>query len=265
MPRKIALIGYGAIAQAVCAALKPEDDVAIHQVLVRPDARAATQARLPLGIASISSLDAVTADTDLVLECAGHGAVRQFGSDCLTRGIDFGIVSVGALADSKTQDALTKVARNAGRKLIIVPGAIGGIDALAAASQVLDDVRYTACKPPMSWTGSPAEKTHALDRIDQPTVLFEGTARAAALSFPKNANVVATVALAGIGFEDTQVTLMADPAATGNSHHVQASGALCAFDYKNQGKALAANPKTSALTALSVLRSLKHRGSGLCI
>lgn len=265
MPRKIALIGYGAISQAVCAALTSEDDVAVHQVMVRPNAHAATQARLPMNIASICTLEALAADTDLVLECAGHGAVRQFGSECLTRGIDFGLVSVGALADAETQDALIKAAREADRKLIIVPGAIGGIDALAAASENLNDVCYTACKPPKSWAGSPAEKTHMLDRIDQPTVLFEGTAREAALFFPKNANVVATVALAGIGFEATKVTLMADPAATGNSHHIRATGALYAFDYKTEGKALAANPKTSALTALSVLRSLKHRGSGLCI
>ncbi len=265
MTRKIALIGYGAIARAVCDGLKSEDDVAVRHVVVRPESRATVEAALPQGIDAICGLEALDEDTDLVLECAGHAAVRAFGTDCLARGIDFGLVSVGALADTKTHDALFAAAHAARRKLVIVPGAIGGIDALAAAAESLSEVHYTASKPPLSWAGSPAEETHRLERISEPTVLFEGTAREAALSFPKNANVVATVALAGIGFDATTVTLMADPAATGNSHYVRATGALCELDYRTQGKALAANPKTSALTALSVLRSLRHRGEGICV
>ena len=223
------------------------------------------QKALPEGVAAIERLKDLTPNTDFVLECAGHDAVRSFGPEILTRGIDFGIVSSGVLADDSVLNALKSASFRHGARAQVIAGAIGGIDALAAAGPYLRHVTYTARKPPLSWSGSPAESTHNLKQIETPTVVFSASARDAALRFPKNANVVATVALAGSGFDNTKVSLIADPRATGNTHEITATGGGFEFTYSTSGAALPSNPKTSALTAYSAIRAIRQYGPGLTI
>ncbi len=140
-------------------------------------------------------------------------------------------------------------------------GAIGGIDAIAAMRLGgLDAVRYRSRKPPAAWRGSPAEKVADLDKLTSRTVLYRGTAGEAALLYPQNANVAAAVALAGLGFDATEVELVADPEAPGNVHEIEAEGAAGRFAIQLQGKPSRTNPKTSALAALSVARALHQSG-----
>lgn len=265
MSDPIALIGYGAIARAILAEQHRQGAPQVTQVVVRPGKADAVQADLPDGCTAIETLNALSSQTSFVLECAGHEAVRTFGVEVLSRGIDFGVISVGALAEIAVLEELKAASLRHGAKAIVLPGAIGGIDALAAAGPALEDVRYVARKPPLSWRGSPADETHDLTAIEGTTALFEGTAREAALGYPKNANVVATVALAGVGFDRTGVTLLADPGAKGNTHEITASGGGYNFQFKTSGAALPENPRTSALTARSALRAIAQRGSGVII
>lgn len=261
----VALIGYGAIAQAILASSRASDAPQITHVIVRSGTSEDIQSQLPKGCMAIETVSALPPETGFVLECAGHEAVRVFGPACLELGFDFGVISVGALADPQTHANLAAAAATGGARAVILPGAIGGIDAISAAGPALTHVRYVSRKPPASWRGSPAENEHDLTCISKPTTLFAGPARRAALEFPKNANVVATVALAGIGFEKTEVTLLADPGATGNTHEIIASGGGYDFHYITSGAALAANPRTSALTAQSALRAIRQRGTGITI
>lgn len=266
MPISIVLIGFGAIGQDVHRMLAQDAGARITQVLVRPERCQALQAELGVAIDVISSVTEIEEDVDLVLECAGHQAVRAFGPDILEAGLDLAVVSVGALADQRIQDALYAASAKTGAQTIILPGAIGGIDAIAAAGvNHLETVTYSGRKSPLSWAGTPAEDTHDLAALSAPTEIFSGSAREAAKAFPKNANVVATVALAGVGFDKTRVSLVADPAATANTHHITAQGPLLDLSFVTQGKTTAHNPKTSALTAMSVLRAIRNRARWISI
>lgn len=256
----VALIGFGAIGQELFRQSLEVPGLHIRQVLIRESRRADVQALLGDGAQAVTSAAAFGAGTDVVLEAAGHAALAAYGPELLARGIDLCVASVGALADDDLRSVLTAAALSSGARLEILPGAIGGIDALAAAGPSgLEHVAYTGLKPPRAWAGSPAAKAFDLDSIAEETIVFEGTARQAARSFPKNANVVATVALAGLGLDTTRVKLIADPRATGNSHRIEARGPLVNFDFTTRGKPLPANPRSSALTALSALRALKNR------
>jgi aspartate dehydrogenase len=263
----VALIGYGGIAQDVIAALRDAGGaVKIVGVLCRPG-RAATARAALSGIDIIESLDALLAlDPALVAEVAGQQAVAEHGADVLGRGFDLLVISIGALAEPKLLEHLKTAARKGGGRILLPAGAIGGLDAIAAMRVGgLHAVRYRSRKPPAAWRGSPAEQVTDLDKLTSRTVLYRGNAGEAALLYPQNANVAAAVALAGLGFESTEVELVADPDAPGNIHEIEAEGAAGRFAIQLQGRPSRTNPKTSALAAQSVARALLNLDATIVI
>jgi len=263
----VGLIGYGGIARDVVAALgQAGDGVKISAALCRPGRTAKARAALP-GIDIVESLDDLLARRpSVVAEVAGQQAVAQHGPETLRRGRDLLVISVGALAEPALLESLKAAARDGNSRVLLPAGAIGGIDAIAAMrAGGLDRVRYRSRKPPAAWRGSPAEKVADLDKMASRTVLYRGTAGEAALLYPQNANVAAAVALAGLGFEKTEVELVADPEAPGNVHEIEAEGSAGHFAIQLQGKPSRTNPKTSALAALSVARALLNLGAAIVI
>jgi aspartate dehydrogenase len=263
----VGLIGYGGIAQDAVAAIRAAGGgVKFAGALCRPGRADKARAALP-GIDIVESLDVLLARTpSVVAEVAGQGAVTEHGPEVLRRGTDFLVISIGALAEPKLLAALKAAAQAGGGRLLLPAGAIGGIDAIAAMRLGgLNTVRYRSRKPPVAWRGSPAEKVADLDSLKSRTVLYRGTAGEAALLYPQNANVAAAVALAGLGFDATEVELVADPEAPGNVHEIEAEGAAGRFAIQLQGKPSRTNPKTSALAALSVARALINLESSIVI
>jgi aspartate dehydrogenase len=259
---KLGVIGYGTIASLALDCLARELAAPLDAVicLARENAEARAAAmmeRAPPQLAQrrvvLSSLDAfLQAKPDLVIEAAGHGALRDCGPRVLEAGADLLVTSVGALADEDLHGKLL-AASNQGGALILSTGAIGGLDILAAAKLAgLESVTYTSRKPPRAWRDTKAETLLDLDGLTRETIFYEGDARGAAMDYPQNANVAATLALHGAGFTATRVRLMADPAVTANVHEIHIRSACADISFKIEGRPSPANPKTSLTTAYSL-------------
>ena len=256
------LIGYGGIVRKVLSELPriSEDRVHVAGVLVRKGRIDAARDVIDRATPVFDTLDdLLAAKPTIVAECAGHSAVDDYGETILRAGIDLMVVSIGSLSDVTRYDRLVAAAQQGDAHILLPAGAIGAVDALAAARiGGLNRVTYRSRKPPAAWRDTPAEELCDLDHLKEPFTFYQGGAREAATLFPKNANVAATVALAGLGFDDTEVELCADPTVEGNVHEIEVDGAAGSFRIELLGKPIPENIRTSMLTALSVARGLAN-------
>jgi aspartate dehydrogenase len=256
---KFALIGFGAIAtELVSYLIRRQALDHLTGVLVLPRsaaiARGVAAGRFPV----VDHLPALLAlKPDLVIECAGHAAVVQYGDDIVSQGHDLLVTSVGALAQQETYDTLASATRSGGR-VLIHSGAVAGIDGLRAVRDCgLAAVTYSSIKPPAAWKDTAAEASVDLDALVVPATIFNGTAREAAVQFPKNANVGAMIAFAGIGLDRTRVKLIADPKVGHPLGVIQAESDLGRFRFETLAFASSSNPKTSLLTAHSIVHAIE--------
>jgi aspartate dehydrogenase len=273
---RLGIIGSGGIAELVLTTLvrelraplarlsmlaSPRSADKAQALLDRFGAKLAASCRAHTGIASF-----LADRPETVAECASHSAVREHGAAILQSGCDLVIISIGALADDGLRARLTDAAQAGKSRLVLPPGALGGVDALAAARlSGLESVTYTGRKPPKAWRGTAAEQLLALDGLQEPKIFFEGSARQAAQDYPFNANVAATLALAGLGLDTTRVRLVADPDITANVHEFAVRSGCGDFTVHLAGRPSPANPKTSLMAGYSVARELINRASHVVI
>ncbi|MCY3586093.1 MAG: aspartate dehydrogenase [Acidimicrobiaceae bacterium] len=260
---RLAFVGWGAIARVAADLLTgaPVEIVAVatrgQSDLVDPPktARLITDPGELMGIAP-----------QVVAEAAGRESVAEWGPAALKCGADFIVSSVSALADADVLTSLRSIATGQGVQIHIQPGALAGVEALAAARSLeLETVQHRISKPPAAWLDTPAETLCNLDELDKPYEFFCANAAETATAFPKNANVAMTTALAGVGPDQTQISLVADPTATTNCHRITAHGAFGDLDVTISNNPLPANPKTSAMAALSLVRAIQNRTSAIVI
>jgi aspartate dehydrogenase len=257
-----AIIGYGAITHEIVECLDRLGDTGcIVGILDLPERLEELTREAAGRFPVVGQLDELMAlGPPMVVECAGHGAVHGCAAEVLASGTDFLMASVGTLAEAEFAHTLARAAVP-GTRLLIPAGAIAGVDGLLAARTAgLRAVTYSSLKPPKAWAGTPAEEIFDLAGTVQATTFFEGTARQAALQYPQNANVGATVALAGLGLDATQVKLIADPGVTDPLGIIEAEGDFGAFRFEIFAYAAPSNPKTSLLTAHSIVHAMRHGG-----
>lgn len=251
----IGLIGYGAIGVELYRALERLGEAErLAATLVRPGRSA------PKAVFDIAAL--VAARPGVVIEAAGHEAVRQNVPRLLAAGIDCIVSSIGVLADEAVAEELLAAQRKGGGRLLLPAGAIAGIDGLVAAALAgIDRVTYSSYKPPHAWRGTEAERLIDLDDPQAEQVFFAGSAREAAAGYPRNANVSVAVGLAGIGIDRTEVRLISSRDVTDPLGLIEAEGAFGKFRFDILALASADNPKTSALTAYSLLQCARLGGA----
>ncbi|MDF1586848.1 aspartate dehydrogenase [Marinimicrococcus flavescens] len=203
--------------------------------------------------------DFLAAAPELVLECAGHAALREHGETCLAAGADLLVTSAGALADDPLRERLTAAARAAGRRLMIASAGIGALDILAGgAVGGLDRVRVTVAKDPSAWHGTPAAQAVDLASLRSPAELYRGPVREGVLLYPQNVNIAAAAALAGAGLDRTELVILADPSLTRHVVRIEAEGAFGRFAFEEEIEPTAENPKTGRLVAMAVVKSLRQ-------
>ena len=256
-PARVGLIGFGAIGRCLCEYFPRTHELV--GVLTRTPLEEGIANELPASVANVQSIDDLLAlEPAVIVECAGQAALRQYAETVLNRGLDLIAISTGALADEAFLDRLLTTARRTNTHLRLPAGAIAGIDGLAALARGgLTSVTYTSIKPPAAWRGTLADKVEGFETKAEAIEFFSGDAYAAAREFPRNANIAATVALAGAGFAKTLVRLISDPEATVNTGRIEAQGDFGSLTVEVAGPAAATNPRTSAVTALSIAHVLE--------
>jgi aspartate dehydrogenase len=262
-PTRIGVIGYGAITDEIvrCLDMRGQLDRLIGVLDIPeklPELAERASGRFPV-FTALSDL--LARNPEIVIEAAGHGAVHAFGADILKGGRDLLIASTGALADEKLSAKLVGSMRD-GTELWVASGAVAGIDGLLAARTAgLQSVTYTSLKGPAAWQGTPAQALLGDDAKVQRVIFFSGSAREAAVHYPQNANVAATIALAGIGLDRTRVELGSDPRVPGPLGIIEADGEFGRFKFDILALASPRNPKTSALTGHSLVAAVLD---GMC-
>jgi aspartate dehydrogenase len=268
--KRVALLGYGAIGVSISAMWTPSsvlnDDYALTAICCRPDHVQAAQSQWDGAPTQVVTTVASMLDTrpDIVIEAAGQKAVFQHGQDVLKSGATLILLSVGALADQDFHRATQMAARLGGGRVLLPAGALGGFDALKALVNAgRTEVTYTSRKPPKAWLGTPAENHCDLRNLHRSVTFFHGDAAHAALNYPKNANLAAMVALAGVGFQATQFALIADPFIDDNIGQLEAWGEGGRLSVTISGASHPENPKSSKIVGASVVAALKNESSTL--
>ena len=261
---RVVLVGWGAISRTVAELLvdHPIDIVAV----AKRDWSKADPERPSGATALVDPSELAATSPDLVVEAAGRDAVGSWSRAALHAGADVIVSSVSALADPSLLAELRDTAVRNGAQIHIQPGALGGVDALAAARPLgIESVEHRIIKPPGAWIGTPAETLCDLATLTAPTTFFVASAGETADAFPKNANVAMTTALAGIGPDATRVSLVADPSATTNRHEISARGVFGDLQVAISNKPLPDNPKTSGMAAFNLARVVTNRVSAIVI
>lgn len=212
---------------------------------------------LPGTVTVSKSIDTLVRSSDLVIEAASASAAQDVLKRCTSARKDIMIMSVGGVIDK--QDLLA-AAEKRGCKIYLPSGAIVGLDGIKAASiGKIEEIILTTRKPPRGLKGAPyiVRKNIDLDSIKKEKVIFEGTADKAVKAFPKNINVSATLSLAGVGAKRTKVRIICSPGSRRNIHEIEVKGEFGRIFVKTENVPSPDNPKTSYLTALSAIATVK--------
>jgi aspartate dehydrogenase len=240
MAKKVGLIGCGAIGTVLAEAIQRGLVVCDELVVFDTDSAKSQKLKrnLQFKVKIASSVDELlAAKPKVIVEAAGQQAVRDYYDKLAASNAQVIVMSTGAL-----------LILNAENPNIHYPaGAIGGLDAIAAAANAgIDEVTLTSRKNPKALSKTNTEET----------VVYEGTAKEAARLFPREMNVAATLALT-VKPVKVKVRVVSDPAVTRNTHEIQVKWRFGEMQLRFANDPHPDNPHTSALAAWSAIKLLQ--------
>lgn len=182
---------------------------------------------------------------DLMLECATADVLKQEIGAILPC-CNLMMFSVTAFSDAEFEQQALSLCVQHGTHIYLPHGAILGLDGIFDGRSIINSVTIETTKNPASLSRTDTERT----------VLYEGPTRKACQLFPRNVNVHAAVALAGIGFERTTSRIVADPAVHTNTHIITVEGEGIRFQLDISS--FASSGVTGAYTPISARGSLRR-------
>lgn len=255
--KKIGVAGCGALGTIVCKALQEGiegyDFTGISDVEDKD-----------FGVPNMSFAELAQA-CDLVVECLPPAIVPALAQEVLSHHKDMIMISACALLLSPE---INDMAKSSTGRILVPSGALSGLDAVSALNCAkIDSAIIASTKPPRGFKGAPYVVQHDidLDAITETTLIFRGNAFEAAKAFPANVNVAATLSLAGIGPENTQVEVWADPDAKGNKHEIVVKGGSSTIRTAVENLPDPSNPKSSMLAGYSIVAVLKKQTKAIVV
>lgn len=259
-PMQVALAGFGNVGQELARRLSggaiPEARLTAITArdLDKAHANSAGLEPRPLTV----PMAGLPAHADVIVECATAAALPEIARIALGAGKWLVPVSVGGIA---AHPEVVDLAGQHGGRIRIATGALPGLDAIrTAAEDRIASVRLTSRIRPESLAHEDYVRQRGFDLTAPLTgavQVFGGSAREAALAFPRHFNVAVTVSLAGIGLDRTRVTVFADPDIAGTVHLIEVDAENIQLRLESRNRPSATNPRTSRAVAPSILAALR--------
>jgi len=262
---RIGLVGCGAIATSIVnAVLEGIINPKVVALYDRSIYKAEKLGRLVRAQVCHSIDELVRKDLDVVIECASIQAVEEVAIKAIENGKDVIVMSVGAFKDLNLYQRLYSLAKKHNRRIYIPSGAIAGIDAIKAASLgKIYEVTLITIKPIEGLRDSLEKQGFDIDKISEPTTVFEGSFSEAIEKFPQNINVSLVLHLASN--YPTKVKIVVDPNISVNRHEVIVRGSTGTIRTTVENIPSKENPRTSVLAAYSVIRLIKDLSEPIVI
>lgn len=261
--KRVAVIGYGALGKILVGGIREKLN-GLYQVSGIWDLRMnlVWKEIVEAGFNAYGTFEELLEERpDYVVEIASAQAVQAYGTQVLEAGIDLVVTSVGALVEDSLYWQMYNAAQKNRRTVYLTSGAVGGFDVLKTVTAMGNARgRIENYKAPASLNGAPYLNGRALSEEEQERI-FEGTARDAISGFPKNVNVAVASALASVGVDQMQVTIDSCPGMEDNVHKIVVENDSVKAVVEISSKPDADNPKSSVMTAWSVVALLDNLAS----
>ncbi|MCJ7560099.1 aspartate dehydrogenase [Candidatus Bathyarchaeota archaeon] len=238
--RTVGIIGCGAIGTLIAEAVERRlvmcDELILYDYELEKAEKLRSSLHFPTTV--VLNLDEMLRlRPTVIVEAASQQAAREYVGRIVAEGVDLIVMSSGALLGLNVQSD----------KVHVPSGAIGGLDALSSAALAgIDEIVLISRKNPKAFDMNNKEAR----------IVYEGSAEEAAMLFPREMNVAATLALT-VKPARVRVQVVSDPMVHRNTHEIQVKWRFGEMFLRFANDPHPENPRTSALAAWSAIKLLQ--------